>query len=369
MAGEDELFQMELNLHPNEASGLMMIGDEELLREYGWNLGFWACLDEGEIEGCIAAIGRRRGYPDEEGWEIERLRAEASGAAGKTEDAEAITRDESTGYVYILGSHFGSKDGPLQPKRGFVARFREADVGHVTEDPAMKLDVSRRSFVLHRLINDALEESGPDLILLGEQSHKALIAATIKRGKKENKKWAGLVREDDYPINIEGADFRESGTLLLGLRFPTTAEGYPILVELEGIDRLFDPDGALPEVRGFWTADAVGKDGEMAGVRDLALLKTGEGEELHLVTGNVDSRDKQSVLIQDYPGGRETVATHFRCVLPQDAHSGSLEAEFVREFPSLPRVEGMAVTPEGRTYYVTDEDEGVHLRLTRLLVG
>jgi hypothetical protein len=99
------------------------------------------------------------------------------------------------------------------------------------------------------------------------------------------------------------------------------------------------------------------------------LLKTGEGEELHLVTGNVDSRDKQSVLIQDYPGGRETVATHFHCVLPEDAHSASLTAEFVREFPSLPRVEGMSVTPEGRTYYVTDEDEGVHLRLTRLLVG
>jgi hypothetical protein len=262
MTGEDELFQMELNLHPNEASGLLMIGNEELLGEHGWDLGFWACLDEGEIE-----------------------------------------------------------------------------------------------------------ESGPDLIPLGEQSHKVLISATIRRGKKENKKWAGLVREDDYPINIEGAAFRESGTLLLGLRFPTTAEGRPILVELEGIARLFDPDGALPEVRGFWTADAVGKGGEMAGVRDLALLKTGEGEELHLVTGNVDSRDKQSVLIQDYPGGRETVATHFHCVLPEDAHSASLTPEFVREFPSLPRVEGMSVTPEGRTYYVTDEDEGVHLRLTRLLVG
>ena len=67
------------------------------------------------------------------------------------------------------------------------------------------------------------------------------------------------------------------------------------------------------------------------------------------------------------------MASHFRCVLPQDAHSDSLEAECVREFPSLPRVEGMAVTPEDRTYYVTDEDEdedeGVHLRLTRLLVG
>src|SRR5918995_685126 len=311
MAGEDELFQMELNLHPNEASGLEEIRDEELLGEHGWDLGFWACLDEGEIEDCVAAIGHRR---------------------------------------------------------GFVARFRETDVGHITEDPAMELDVSRRSFALHRLINDALEESGPELIPLGKQSHKALIAATIERGEKENKKWAGLVCEDDYPINIEGAAFREN-TLLLGLRFPTTAEGRPILVELEGIDSLFDPDGALPEVRGFWTADAVGKGGEMAGVRDLALLGTGEGEELHLVTGNVDSRDKQSVLIQDYPGGRETVATHFHCVLPEDAHSASLTAEFVREFPSLPRVEGMSVTPEGRTYYVTDEDEGVHLRLTRLLVG
>jgi hypothetical protein len=29
----------------------------------------------------------------------------------------------------------------------------------------------------------------------------------------------------------------------------------------------------------------------------------------------------------------------------------------------------MAITPEGRAYYVTDEDEGVHLRLTRLLAG
>ncbi|MBA3636295.1 MAG: hypothetical protein M3Q62_11310 [Actinomycetota bacterium] len=369
MAGEDELFQMELNLHPNEASGLLTIGNEELLGEHGWDLGFWAVLDEGEIEDCIAAIGHRGGTPDDEGWEIERLRAEVSDATGKTEDAEAITRDDSTGYVYILGSHFGSKDGPLQPKRGFVARFREAEVGHVTEDPAMELEVSRRSFVLHRIINDALEKVGPGLIPLGEQSHKALIEATIERGEKESKKWAGLVREDDYPINIEGAAFRENGNLLLGLRFPTTAEGRPILIELEGIDRLFDPGDALPEVSGFWTADAVGNDGEIAGVRDLALLGTGEGEELHLVTGNVDSRDKQSVLIQDYPGGRGTVATHFRCVLPEDAHSGSLTAEFVREFPSLPRIEGMSVTPEGRTYYVTDEDEGVHLRLTRLLVG
>ena len=324
-------------------------------------------LDEGKIEDCVAAIGHRLGSPEGESWEIERLHASVDGNAGKTEDAEAITLDEDTGYVYILGSHFGGKAGPLQPKRGFVARFREAEVGHVTEDPAMQLEVSRRSFALHRLINDALKESDLDLIALGVQSRKALIEATIERGEEKAKEWAGLVREDDYPINIEGAAFRDNGDLLLGLLFPTTAEGRPILIELEGIDRLFDGD--LPEVAGFWTADAVGRNGEIAGVRDLALLKTENGEELHLVTGNVDSRDTQSVLVQDYPGGRETVATHFRCILPRDSYSGHLETELVREFPSLPRIEGIAVTPEGRTFYVTDEDEGVHQRPTRLLAG
>ena len=365
---DDGLFQMDLNLHPNEASGLLLMEDGALLEAHGWDLGFWAVLDEGEIEDCVAAIGHRTGSPQEEGWDIERLHAHVTGDSGKTEDAEAITRDHRTGLVYILGSHFGSKDGPLQPKRGFVARFREAEVGHVTEDPAMDLEVARRSFVLHRIVNDAFGEHGIDLIPLGEQTREALIDATIERGEEKEKKWSGLVHEDDYPINIEGAAFRQDGSLLLGLRFPTAASGRPLLVEIEGIDRLFEEDGR-PEVLGFWTVDAVGKDGSMAGVRDLALQTTPDGEELHLVTGNVDSRDKKSVLVKDYTGGRETVATHFRCPMPPDAHSGELEGEFVREFPNLPRVEGLAIADNDRAYYVTDEDEGVHLRLTRFLEG
>jgi hypothetical protein len=364
---EDGLHRLALNLHPNEASGLLTAEAEPLLEAHGWELAFWAVLDEGEIEDCVAIVRHRRGADIAEGWEIERLHARASGDAGKTEDAEAIIRHE--GWIYMFGSHFGSKDGPLQPKRGFVARFREADVRHATEDPAMEVEISREAFLLHRLINDALRADGPELIPLGKASYEALIEATIKRGEEENKNWAGLVREDDYPINIEGAAFRESGTFLIGLRFPVAADGRPVLVEIEGIERLFERGDALPELVGFWVVDAVGRKGEIAGVRDLALLGTAAGEELHLVSGNVDSRDRGSVLIQDYPGGRHTVATHFRCVLPSDAHSGSLGAEFVREFPTLPRVEGIAITPEGRFFYVTDEDEGVHLRLTRLLAG
>ena len=55
--------------------------------------------------------------------------------------------------------------------------------------------------------------------------------------------------------------------------------------------------------------------------------------------------------------------------MPEGQHSGHLEPEPVREFPEHPRVEGIAGTEDGRFFYVIDEDEGVHLRLTRFLEG
>src|ERR687889_968276 len=361
---EDGLHQISLNLHPNEASGLLTVENDALLEAHGWEFALWAVLDEGEIHDCVAIIGHRRGAALEEGWEIDRLYASPTGDDARTEDAEAITRHDDR--VYMLGSHFGSKSGPLQPKRAFVARFRESEVAHATGEPPVEVEISRRSFALHRLINDALKASGPQTIPLGPKSYEAYIEATRRRGAEKRKKWDGLIHDDDLPLNFEGAAFRADGSLLLGLRFPVATDGRPLLVELEGIERLFEPGSGMPEVEGFWVVDAVGRDGEVAGVRDLALIGD---DELHLVTGNVDSRDKQSVLIQDYPGGRNTVATHFRCTLPSGEHSGSLEAESVREFPDLPRVEGIAITGDGRFFYVTDEDEGVYLRLTRLLAG
>ncbi len=366
MSESDGLQQLNLNLHPNEASGLLTVADEALLESHGWDVAFWVVMDEGEIEDCIGIIGHRRGADISEGWGIDRFHCETVGDKKKTEDAEAVTRRD--GWIYAFGSHFGSKSGPLEPKRSFIARFQEAEVKHAFEDPVVDLEVSRKSFVLHRIINDAFKaRAAPDLIPLGPATSEGLIEATIKRGKKEKKQWDGLVREGDYPLNFEGAAFRENGALLLGLRFPTAADGRPVLVEVENIDGLFESRGSLPTVVGFWVVDAVGRDGNMAGVRDLATVFTEAGEELHLVTGNVDSKKGGSVLIKDYKIGRDTVASHFRCVLPEGEHSGFLEAEFVREFPSLPRVEGIAITDDERFFYVTDEDEGVHLRLTRLL--
>ena len=117
MAGEDELFLMELNLHPNEASGLLTIRDEALLGEHDWDLGFWAVLDEGKIEDCVAAIGHRCGYPEGEGWEIERLSASVDGNADKTENAEAITLDKRTATSTYSAPTSGAKAGPAAQTR------------------------------------------------------------------------------------------------------------------------------------------------------------------------------------------------------------------------------------------------------------
>ena len=362
----NELHQFMLDLHPNEASGLLAIENDGLLREQGWDRAFWVCLDEGPVTDCIALVGHRSDAVDDDlasGWEIARLQAVAVGETKTTEDAEGLARKD--GYVYVIGSHFGSKSGPLHPKRGFVARFREAEVLRAANEPPARIEVARPSFLLHRIINDAFEEHGVGLIPLGPNCREAFVEETIEAGEKKRKKWSGRVRMGDYPLNIEGLAFRPNGSLLIGLRFPMSADGRPMMVEVEGIERFFEDGDGEPEVKGFWTLDAVGRGGEIAGVRDLTFV----GDELHAITGDVDSAKAGSLLLKDYPAGAGTVSTHWRFTLPEGQSSGELEATRVREFPGLPRVEGIAGTEDGRFFYVVDEDAGVHLRLTRLLVG
>src|SRR4051794_36811857 len=70
-----EFHQLDLNLYPNEASGLLTVENDALLDAHGWEFALWAVLDEGRIEDCVAIIGHRRGADMNEGWEIERLHA------------------------------------------------------------------------------------------------------------------------------------------------------------------------------------------------------------------------------------------------------------------------------------------------------
>ena len=89
---DDELDLVELNLAPNEASGLLRVEHQPLLDAHGWDLGFWVVLDEGRVHDCVALIGRSGA---EGAWGIEKLHAEPVGTTKVTEDAEALARHDA----------------------------------------------------------------------------------------------------------------------------------------------------------------------------------------------------------------------------------------------------------------------------------
>ena len=117
---------VDLDLHPNEASDLAVVPGG--LARYDQT--FVTVLDEGVIEESIAILGHR-GDDVTSGWDAVRLSLTPTDHAGRTEDAEAC--DFWGEHLYVLGSHFGSKDGPLEAKRAWIARVRTADLAAAVE--------------------------------------------------------------------------------------------------------------------------------------------------------------------------------------------------------------------------------------------
>ena len=144
-AKTDDITQVDLEIHPNEASDLLPVASKRVLKAHKWDMGFYTVLDEGTIEQCVAVAGHRKGAEPGEGWEVHRLQANAGRGRGKTEDAEACALKD--GWVYLIGSHYGSKAGPLEARRAWIARFREDELaGHLGESPAT-LDIARNRFM------------------------------------------------------------------------------------------------------------------------------------------------------------------------------------------------------------------------------
>jgi len=356
-AKTDDITQVDLEIHPNEASDLLPVASKRVLKAHKWDMGFYTVLDEGTIEQCVAVAGHRKGAEPGEGWEVHRLQANAGRGRGKTEDAEACALKD--GWVYLIGSHYGSKAGPLEARRAWIARFREDELaGHLGESPAT-LDIARNRFMLHRAINDALAASDVDVLPVGDVVRKRFIERTIKRGKEKRKSWAGRIRPSDTPLNIEAAAFRESGSLLLGLRVPCTAGGHPILVELNDVESMFDNEHDLPHIGGVWTIANVGSRRSLRGFR--ALHNAG-GDHFDAIFGSLDALGKNSSLLEDHPAGAGAMSEHWRFDLPADSTGGELEGRRVYKFKDERTVEGVSRGPDGQTYYVVDADSRVDLR-------
>jgi hypothetical protein len=350
VAGDDGLHRVDLHLEPNEASDLTPVHEPGLLAAHGWDAAYLTVLDEGPVEDCVAVLGHAAGAGPVEGWSSERISFDAGDMRGRTEDAEAVcVRD---GTVYVIGSHFGSKDGPLQPKRHWLARFDHDGLERGLQHACPSLEVVRTKFRLHRAVNDALRAAPIDLFALDDDARDVFVGAARRDGRKRGKGWLERLAEDDLPINVEGATFLPDGALLLGLRFPTTADGRPLLVELPDVDALFA--GETPSCRSVWWLEPDGAPGgPPLGVRAL------DGE--HVVLGSLDALGKDSALVAAHPEAGEAGCRHVRHD-PLPPGGGPVPTELVHDFGGLRSVEGVAEAPEGHVLYVVDEDAHVEMR-------
>ncbi len=329
----------------DEASGLTPIMNPSMLRE-GWETGFWVILDEPPVEKALARMGRRPTSVGEKSrWEIEIVPAYVkNGLPDATGDCEAIARLGD--HVYIFGSHFGRKKGPLEDERHFVARFKDRPAGQA----GIEIEVAPNHFLLHRLINDALTSHGIELIERGPAEYDKYIAKTLKKETEAAKH----VRQEDRAVNIEGAAFTKSGTLLLGLRYPVTRQGNPIIIEIEGIERLFT--GGKPVIRRFRVVENVGTLQEPTGIRDMLT----HNSSLEILTGNLDrfaGKKEDSVVLEDHPEGLKSSSKHYRIAWPPAEGTGKMiRADLVRDFAPRNNAEGLSVDTQGRFYYLFDEN-------------
>src|SRR5512134_3080784 len=174
--------------HPqNEASGLLGIQSRAVLRELGWERGFWIVSDEQDASRAVAALGRG----GDGSWAVVPLRARGPAPRKRTEDAETLARAGS--WVYVVGSQYAAKEGPLEPRRHFVARFDEALVEARGGAMRARVEVARRPFLLHRLVNDALARFRVKVLGAGSAVHAEYVEPVRKKGEAKRKRWAELL--------------------------------------------------------------------------------------------------------------------------------------------------------------------------------
>jgi len=372
-----DLKQIEgLTLHEIEASDLLAVTSARILAAGGWDVAFWTVLDEdGVDDGRIALVGRARSGK----WVIRAVPAATSAPKCKTDDSEALCRKGE--YVYVIGSHFGTKGprrdepketkkkakpprGLLRAERHFIARFRPSEVDLASRRPIRKLEIWANPFRLHRAINDALRASRVPLIAPAGDERKgtdpvreAFILDTKNYGLRAGLKWAGDLDARDLPINIEGAAFLRSGALLLGLRYPVTAKGQPILVELENAEGLFASRRAGPIISRVRFLENVGGLTGPTGIRAVRRV----ADDIHVITGNLDSATatRTSLVLAAHADGHRAKSAHRAFRLPGSGSGNACRARLVRTFPGYRTVEGLAPGPGGRFFYARDSTKAI----------
>jgi hypothetical protein len=299
---------------------------------------YWTAIDEAPASECLSIVARSG--PGAGEWRIKPVDVRLDRGSRKTQDVEALARFD--GWVYLIGSQYGGPGGPLESRRSFLARFREP-VGAPAK--AVRMEVVRDRFRLHRAINDALAASGLPLARLSKGASRDFIRRTRTLGRKRHKAWADRILPEDLPLNIEGAAFDDRGGLVLGLRFPVTASGEPIIVELEEVDGAFRSAGWSPVVRAIRVLTGAGSPRAPVGIRDLEL----SGDDLHVLVGGIDAE-----LVDDAPPPSARSFQHRVGRWTRGAEGRSFPTRLVRRFRRGQQVEGLAGDGAGGFAYVAE---------------
>lgn len=339
-----------------EASTLLVWDDPEALDALGWDEAFFSALDEGPIEENLVLVGHRAGAAVDAGWECRPVRAQPDLFAGQTDDSESLARYD--GHVYVLGSHFGGKRGPLDPRRAFIARFPVSAARGLAKGEPLPLEIRRIAFKLHRVLNDELRAHGVALLPTGERSREVYIERTRSMGRKQGKHWAPDIHEQDFPINIEGLEFADDGSAWLGLRYPATNEGHPLIARVSGLPQLFGSLHHPLKLESLLVLRSIGSADVPAGVRALER----NGAELHVLVGPAGDADRYGTIGADHPNTRRGACEHWCYGVPSRA-SGELRGERVRAFAPGGLAEGVTRTRSGAFVYAIDSRHHVELRL------
>jgi hypothetical protein len=299
---------------------------------------YWTAIDEGPASECLGIVARIGHGAGE--WRVKPVPVRLDRGSRKTRDVEALARFD--GWVYLIGSQYGRPGGPLESRRSFLARFREPK-GASAE--TVRMEVVRDRFRLHRAINDALAESRLPLAPLSEKAERDFIRHTCDVGRRRHKAWADRIQLGDLPLNLEGAAFDDQGGLLLGLRFPVTASGQPIIVELKELEGAFRSAAWWPALRAIRVLTGAGSPRAPVGIRDLEL----SGDDLHVLVGGIDPE-----LVDHAPPPSARSFQHRVGRWARESEAASVPTRLVRRFPPGQRVEGLAADGAGGFAYVAD---------------
>jgi len=316
-----------------EGSSLLPVENQPLLQANGWRRAFWVAFDEGKDS--LGLLAQKSG---DNSWELKAVSFTAP--QPEIDDAEALAR--KNGFVYIVGSHFGKKDGKLKAARQFVARFREDAIQ--PQSLTVPLEVRLDGFKLHRLLNDGLVKQKIDLIDRGAGEK----AEFIEKTRKSDEPGSDNVRESDRALNIEGATFLPTGQLALGLRYPVTRKGEPLVVVLDGVEALFQDQ--LPKVVAVWILSGAGTPKTLRGFRELQFA----GGEMQAILGSIERDPGKSPLLKDHPGADAVTSEHRAFKVPGLGKT-LVDSRAIRNLARAANVEGVWVDADG-DWYLFDED-------------